>query len=243
METNEFQLLSDKIDALKSRIDELLKRPTNGKYISKSDKLDELTIALSKAQAEYKPIVNLRDNAYSDIAYASLQDVIDATRPALTKNNLAVTQVLFDYAEDACQILHTQLLHSSGQFIDSQMIVKPNGNDPIAITSYINWLKRIAYSALVGCAIPKEDDDAVRHAKQEAKPILRGSAAKRKDESYDRVNKQQYDELVLELDGFPDLAQMLMDEQEIDDLHDLPQSKWRSALNKIRENKLIYKGR
>jgi hypothetical protein len=245
MENNEFQILSDKIDELTKLIDSFIKKPSTGKFINKSSGIELISTALAKAQASYKPIIDLKENTYTEIAYASMQQIIDATRDALTENGLAVVQVIFDYPEDACQMLHTQLIHTSGQFFESQMMVKPNGNDPAAITSYINWLKRTAYSAIVCCAIPKEDDDAVRHAKMlgEGKSPLRGSAAKRKNESYDRVNKQQYEEIALECDGYPELAEMLMRDYEIDDLHELNQDVWRKAITKIRENKLLLKGR
>jgi hypothetical protein len=240
---DELRRLEDKIDALTKIVQERLTTPTLIKTVNQSTSTVELSKALAIAQKDYKPITYLNENTYSNIAYASLMQVVDATRVPLCNNGLSVIQILFDYMHDASQILHTQLRHSSGEYVESQMIVKANGNDPVALTSYINWLKRTAYSSIVGCPIPKEDDDCIRYAQGNEKPLLRGSAAKRKDESYERINKTQYDELVLELDGYPDMAQMLMDDHEIDDLHEMRQSKWRAAITKIRENKQLLRNR
>ena len=240
---DEIRRLEDKIDVLTKLVSDRVTTPSLIKRVNQSEATIELSKALSLAQKDYKPITSLNENTYSGIAYASLQQVVNATRDALCANGLSVIQIPFDYMHDASQILHTQLRHSSGEYVESQMIVKANGNDPVALTSYMNWLKRTAYAAIVGCPIPKEDDDCVRYAQGDAKPLLRGSAAKRKDESYERINKAQYDELILELEGYPDMAQMLMDDHEIDDLHEMRQSKWRAAITKIRENKQLLRSR
>ena len=236
--------LEDKIDILTKIVLERVEPLSYIKKVNQSESTIELSKALALAQGAYKPIKELEENKYSGIAFASIQAVIDATREPLTSNGISVIQVINDYSHDSSQIIHTQLKHSSGEFVESQMIVKANGNDPVALTSYISWLKRTAYSSITGCHIPREDDDCIRYQKgSNEKKLLRGSAANRKDESYERINKVQYDELVEELDGYPDMAQMIMDDHEIDDLHELRQSKWKSVITKVRTNKQLLRER
>lgn len=236
---DDIRRLEDKIDALTALVLEKVKPEKAARTFFSSSTTAELAKALSLAQKDYKPINELKENTYSEIAYASLQQVIDATRPALCLNELSVMQIFFDHDYE---ILHTRLEHSSGEFIESQIIVRANGNDPVALTSYKNWLKRIAYAALVGCAIPREDDDAVKYNHSLGdKVALRGSAAKKKDESFELINKQQYDEIILELEGYPDLAQMVLDQLEIESFKDMRQSKFPSAIKGIREEKFKMK--
>ena len=236
---DDIRRLEDKIDALTKIVIEKITTEKTERTLLSSPTTAELMKALSLAQKSYKPIVDLSINAYSEIAYASMQRVIDATREALCANGLTVTQIFFDHDYE---ILHTRLGHSSGEFFESQMIIRANGNDPVALTSYKNWIKRIAYCGIVGCPIPKEDDDAVKYNHSLGNKVaLRGSAAKKKDESFELINKNQYDEIILELEGYPDLAQMVLDQLEIESFKEMRQSQFPGAIKGVREEKFKMK--
>jgi hypothetical protein len=226
------QLLLDKLES----IEKLLVNHSTDKRIVRSEHINELATSLSLAQVDYKPVSLQNKNSYSSIAFASLQGVTDATRPALGKNALCVFQDIFDH-EDGSSVLHTVLVHNSGQFIESQMRIKPNGNEPASLTSYINWMKRTSYSSLVGCPIPAEDDDAESYIATQRKLPARGSAAQRKDLSYDVISKTQLSELEYELNGFPDTAEEILELYELQNIADLPQEKYRSVITKVREIK------
>ena len=218
-----------KIEAL---LTEALKKQP--KSFLRSDSIVELATALPKAQRCYKPITELKDNPYSLVAYASLVDVIQATRDALCENGLSVLQDIIDYSQEKIKILHTVLLHTSGQFIESQVLVEPNSSDPVGITSYYNWLKRTTYASLVGYPLPQEDDDGSAYLQKDTKLTL--------IDNYVRIDKRELEELEMELDGFPELAEMLLRDLKITKLSDMPKSKFRSAINNIRKQKLILKG-
>jgi len=228
------------MEAKLNKILELLEKLTQDAPASRSflrsESIDELASALSKAQSEYTEVVSSERNTYSSIAFASLHSVVTATRAALTKNGLSVIQDIFDH-DDGASVLHTILLHNSGQFIESQMRIKPNGNEPTEITSYINWMKRTCYSSLVGCPIPNEDDDAESYISTQRKLPARGSAKRRKDLSYDIISKTQLEELEYELDGFPDTAEEILELYELQNIADLPKEKYRSVIIKVREIK------
>lgn len=237
---DKISILSNDIKSLRELLKEALKRGVHVKSISRSEKIDQLATALSLAQSNYEIVSVPSRNTYTDIAYASLHNVTKATRKALCDNGLSVVQVIFDH-DDGSSVLHTQLLHNSDQFIESQMRIKPNVNEPASVTSYINWLKRIAYSAIVGCPIPKEDDDAEGYqAKQRSIPA-RGSASKRKDMTYEVVSKSQLEELEYELEGYPDTAEEILERYELQNIADLPYEKFRSVITKVRDIKLKLK--
>jgi hypothetical protein len=218
-----------KIEAL---LTEALKKQP--KSFLRSDSIVELATALPKAQRCYKPILKLNDNPYSIIAYASLTSLVGATFEALADNGLSVVQTLIDYPQDKIKLLHTILLHTSGQYIESQVLVEPTTSDPVGMTSYFNWLKRTTYASLVGYPLPQEDDDGSAYQQKDTKVTI--------IDNYVRIDKRELEELEMELDGFPELAEMLLRDLKITKLSDMPKSKFRSAINNIRKQKLILKG-
>ena len=74
---------------------------------------NELFAALAKAQAEFDIVGKNRSSHYG--GYADLEELIAATRPALTKNGLSITRRI-DIV-DGKQIYIGTLGHSSGQLI------------------------------------------------------------------------------------------------------------------------------
>lgn len=225
------------IQELKTLVLDALKRTSQGKLVKRSDSFNELAAALALAQSEYKPVVLDGVNTYTQIAYASLSSVTKATREALTKNNLSIVQDIIDH-EDGSSVLHTLLLHTSDQYIESQMRLKPNNNDPHSLTSYINWAKRTAYAALVGCPIPNEDDDAENSVAKERNLPARGSALKKKDLGFEVISSDQLAELEYELNGFPTIAEQIMDTYNLQNIADLPKEKYRTCITRVREIKL-----
>jgi len=229
--------MDTKINLILEKLEKLLSedKPIQRSFI-KSDSISELAASLSKAQAEYQKVIISERNSYSSVAFASLTSVVNATREALCKYGLSVLQDIFDH-DDGTSVLHTVLLHDSGQYIESQMRIKPNGNEPASLTSYINWMKRTAYSSLVGCPIPNEDDDAESYISTQRTLPARGSAKQRKELSYDVISKTQLEELEYELDGYPDTAEEILELYELQNIADLPKEKYRSVIVKVREIK------
>lgn len=125
----------------------------------KSVTIGKLADALSKAQAEIKNAAKDKDNPFFKSTYADLASVWDACREPLSKNGLSVTQPLsFEGGEI---ILTTLLLHSSGEWISSQVPVMPVKRDPQSIGSAITYMRRFSLSSVVGVAPsekPTEDD-------------------------------------------------------------------------------------
>jgi len=224
--------------SLSSKVEEKLKQLAPKEKPTSSEHINELMAALSKAQSEMKTAGLDKDNPYFKSKYADLATIVQASRPALTKNGLAVVQrvVLND---DGSQTLETILGHSSGQWISSRMRIIPPKNDVQSIGSYITYLRRYSYASLVCVIAADEDDDgerAMERARSElSKPNI--NSYKGKDQAVETVTREQLDELEYELIDLPELAEDILERLHIQSLADMPKSLYSPSIRRIREIK------
>lgn len=125
---------------------------------SESQSLDKLYAALSKAQLEMLPAKTGNSNPFFKSKYADLASIVKASRKALGTNGLAVIQRIIR-SGSAGMTLMTRLCHASGQWIESSMTVNPPKQDIQSLGSYLTYLRRYTYSAIVGVVASEEDDD------------------------------------------------------------------------------------
>lgn len=140
-----------------------------------SEDLKELYSALAKAQQEMESAKLDSKNPFFKSTYADLPSVIKASRPYLAKNGLAIIQRIMT-TENGSLYLATRLCHTSGQWIESDMPITPSKNSIQDIGSYITYVKRYAYSAMVGVVGDDDDDDGEkamnRSAKDKKEPVV-----------------------------------------------------------------------
>lgn len=127
-----------------------------------SEQINELGAALAKAQAEIKGAKRDADNPHLRNRYADLASVWDAIRDPLTKNGLAVSQLVLPSQPGAVRVT-TMLIHASGQYLGSTFAVpydpSAKGINPAqAQGSALTYARRYGLSALVG--VVADDDDA-----------------------------------------------------------------------------------
>jgi len=141
-----------------------------------SQEVKELATALSKAQGEMVPAKKSAENPFFKSKYADLASVWDVCREPLSKNGLSIIQATA--IADGKTLLRTILLHSSGQWVESQYPVNPVKTDPQGVGSAITYARRYTLMAMVGIA-PEEDDveGAVDRSPAKAKPIPKASDA------------------------------------------------------------------
>lgn len=244
----ELQKLHEKIDnliKLDVKPDEQASRIFNEVEIS-SYRTAELQAALAKAQAEIKPAGLTSENPYFKSRYADLTEMVRVSRPALTKNQLSVAQNIV-INEAGQKFLHTHLGHASGQWTASNMPITPAKNDIQAQGSYISYLKRYAYGALIGVVTTDEDDDGEQAVYDQratyAKGVALNTSYKPKHESADTVTKEQLEELEYELKNEPDITEMVLEGYRIQSLADMPKSKFMTSIQRIREIKADKNGK
>jgi len=216
-------------------------------YKTESDILHELATSLSKAQGEMDVALNNNTNPFFKSRYASFADIVRASRPALSKHGLSVTQKLFVEQKEHTNnlwMLETKLLHASGQWISSIVPIVPAKSDPQSLGSYITYMKRYAYAALVGVYTDDEDDDG-NNATQAHKTVAENNANKNLIQqtnqmkpklNYERVTSEQIQAIMFEIGEHTDVGQNLLKNFGIDKVADLPKEYYLKIIERIRAN-------
>lgn len=145
-----------------------------------SDKIADLAAALSRAQAKIKPALRDAENPFFKSSYADFESVDAACREALTAEGFSILQPL--ESTKAQLWLFTMLLHSTGQFMlskvlvrvppyqrskdsdDSRVVLGPEEEDaqsrrPQVMGSAITYYRRYTVMALCGVVAAGDDDD------------------------------------------------------------------------------------
>jgi hypothetical protein len=133
--------------------------------VRKSKTLTALALALSKAQQEFKPVKKSAYDVDHARSYSELGDLIEATRAALTKNGLAVLQPPCTDIHHRTATVTTMLLHSSGQFIESdlelpvrdELAQDADAYEGRTIGAAISLARRYAYAAILELASEPEN--------------------------------------------------------------------------------------
>jgi len=203
-----------------------------------SPEVKELYTALAKAQADIALADRDSENPYFKSKYANLASFIQASRPALTKNGLSLSHRI-EINDDGQNILVCTLGHSSGQYTESRMRILPPKNDIQSFGSYVTYLRRYSYAAL--CGLADSDDDGEVAVAETRETFAKGTALNTKynpkEQSIETLSREQIDEMEYELAEYPDIAEDVLDKLRIQSIADIPKSKYRAAITRIREIK------
>lgn len=126
--------------------------------MNKSESIAELAKALCKAQSEMGGAVKDAKNPFFKSSYADLTSVIKAIKEPFNNNGLSYMQFPVTSSGGNGVGVKTVLMHTSGQFIESEFYLPLVKADPQAGGSAITYARRYALQALAG--IPTADDDA-----------------------------------------------------------------------------------
>ena len=132
--------------------------------MNKSDSIKELATALNKAQSEMSGAKKKETNPFFKKKYADMNSVVDAVRIPFSENGLSYSQ--FPLFESGCVGVETILMHESGEWISSVLMLPMTKQDPQAAGSAITYARRYSLQSIAG--IPSEDDDG-NHASKPAK--------------------------------------------------------------------------
>ena len=139
-----------------------------------SDSIKELATALAKAQAVMAGAKKDSTNPHFRSKYADLASIWEACRDALTSNGIAVVQMTRARPEDVV-IVETRLLHSSGEWIEGELLVPVMKADAQGYGSAITYARRYALAAAVGVAPEDDDGNAAAAARPTANQVLPGA--------------------------------------------------------------------
>ena len=181
-----------------------------------SEQISELAAALAAAQGMMDNAIMNRVNPHFRSKYANLAAVFDAARKPLSANGLAIVQTLGD------GVLHTRLLHTSGQWIASEHPLPMTGARR-RIGSALTYARRYSLSALIGIAADEDDD---------------GNAAEKratKKDDGELVSGEQIVQLSALLDDDPERIAKFCKLQMIDTLGGMPAHRFDQAVNYITE--------
>jgi len=213
--------------------------------VYQSEKIDELIKALSLAQGQYPKITFNRKDAYFEEEYADFDTIMSVIRPILSKSDLAVVQQQRVHTTGVT-MLHTILMHSSGQWMESRNRIIPLKEGAIAYASELNFQKSHALRTLLGVTVTNDvtDDNAYVAMMPTRTMAEKGTSINHSIEnlSRDTITKEQLEELEYELAEYEDLAKMILDQWRLQSLADMPKSKYIKAITKIREIKLLRSG-
>ena len=152
--------------------------PVNNESVWKSEKIDKLAAALSKAQSEMKGAEKKSINPFFNSGYADLHTVIESSFPHLTKYGLSVIQG--NESNPGEFFVTTMLLHESGQWIKSKLKMPIEKVTAQSIGSTITYGRRYGLSAITGIAQYDDDGNAVSSkgiTKDHAKTVTNNQGA------------------------------------------------------------------
>lgn len=209
-----------------------LEENKNKKGSHKSSETNDLFTALSKAQSEMGTAGLNAANPFFKSRYADLAEIIKASRPALTKYGLSVSQQLIT-TDDGLNMLVTVLGHTSGQWMESRVRIVPPKNDIQSLGACITYNRRFAYSSLIGVCVSDEDDDG----ESVVAPQRNTSYTKTSYNQPETISPQQLAQLQDELSEFPDIAEDVLQKLNIKSLAQMEQTIFLKSLKRIREIK------
>lgn len=134
-----------------------------------SESINELALAMSKAQGQFfAPKLN-KINPHFKSRYADLDSVWAVCRDPLEKNGLSIFQGADVISGQL--FLITRIAHSSGQWIESSFPMYLSKNTPQEIGSWTTYLGRYALTRMLGIN-GDEDDDGNSESLPEKKEAL-----------------------------------------------------------------------
>lgn len=210
---------------------------TKSKNKYRSDEIGILYGALAIAQGKYKKLVPNEESASGK--YANLEAILRAVTPSLSEQKLTFYHYieLLDEGSGAA-LLITVLGHESGQYISSSARVMTGKTDRATGNTY-EIHKRLHALMILGIApssndpVAFDDDGGEQQEEQMIERIKNPKLGKVIDPNK-VISKDLYTNLMIELDGYEEIVQDIMNIYKIDTLADMPQEVYQDALAKIR---------
>lgn len=136
-----------------------------------SDQTEKLFKAIVEAQAEMPTVTKSATNPFFKCKYATLDSVVNAAKPVLATHGLAVVQGGRETGTGKV-IITTRIIHTSGQWIESELEMAPDKNTPQGVGACLTYASRYGYRML-GVVTDEDDDGNAASQQSEAKAALK----------------------------------------------------------------------
>jgi hypothetical protein len=127
-----------------------------------SEQLDKLMPALIRAIGKMEAARKDSKNPHFNSKYADLTSIMEACKPELTAEGLAAIQPVSSDNGSVC--VATTIIHDSGQWLASRLIMTPKDFSPQAAGSAITYARRYALTGMLGMTADDDDGNAASAA-------------------------------------------------------------------------------
>lgn len=157
--------------------------------MDKSQEINELILALSRAQGEFQAVPFDAANPFLHNRYASLGSVIETAKEILSNHQLVVTQTVTSAGNSVG--VTTMLAHSSGQWICDTVSLPLSDEKGKSLAqvagSVVTYLRRYAYSSILGLYADEDTDGSEPEKKptpkaENKKPVVTPTIAETKSD-------------------------------------------------------------
>lgn len=180
---------------------------------------ETLASALCKAQSEFTPAVQSGYNPHFKSSFSTMTDLIRATRPALKKYGLAVSQYPFVNTE-GLHVLVTRIAFGDDFLRSDTPIVLKDQSDMQAFGKASSYLTRYVYKMMLGIETFDEDDDGNASAGI-TKESYSAETSKDRSALSNSISDKQLGLLRMLLKDQPNRESALLMHYKIDDLSEL----------------------
>lgn len=201
----------------------------------RSEQINELVAALISAKSEMGSAI--KDKKGFNYKYADLTAIMEVCEDALLKNGIFLGQPVITEGDE--DYLHTQLLHVSGQWMESyvKLFVSEGAgklSDHQEWGKAVTYMRRYCLQSLIGIAT-EDNDGATAPTKQHIAPKPKPITTI--DEGNESITKEQLYQLTTELEGRPDITKDLLAVRKINSLSELKRRFFYADIKKIQELK------
>jgi len=147
-----------------------------------SPTLGKIGLAMSKAQIRIRGAVKDSSNPYFKSSYADLASVWDACHEAINENEIGIFQLPSTEGNKVTVV--TLLVHSSGEWLMSELSMTAKQGDPQAIGSLITYCRRYALGAMAGVCPVDDDGEAAMGRTEKAKKDDSGISKKAQEAAH-----------------------------------------------------------
>jgi hypothetical protein len=131
--------------------------------MNRSELIQELATALAVAQGSFPTVKKDANNPFFKSKYADLAALIEAVQDPLSKNGLAILQLLSTDLEGKFIHVETVLTHKSGQWISDKFSLPVLDWKPQGLGSATTYARRYALQAFLNLGAADDDGEAAQN--------------------------------------------------------------------------------